>query len=61
MLCRISRILTQMVIEKRRWKLGEGGQWEWVGGKRLLRKQILKEFPQEMVCYMEVLGVLHPI
>lgn len=29
---------------------------KWVGGKRLLRKQILKEFPQEMTCYVEVFG-----
>lgn len=29
---------------------------KWVGGKRLLRKQILKEFPQEMKCYVEVFG-----
>lgn len=29
---------------------------KWVGGKRLLRKQILNEFPQEMTCYVEVFG-----
>lgn len=29
---------------------------KWIGGKRLLRKQILKEFPQEMMCYVEVFG-----
>ena len=29
---------------------------KWVGGKRLLRKQILKEFPQETACYVEVFG-----
>lgn len=29
---------------------------KWVGGKRLLRKQILNEFPQEVTCYVEVFG-----
>lgn len=29
---------------------------KWVGGKRLLQKQILKEFPQKMACYVEVFG-----
>lgn len=29
---------------------------KWVGGKRLLRKYILAEFPQEISCYVEVFG-----
>ena len=29
---------------------------KWVGGKRLLRKYILNEFPQEMTSYVEVFG-----
>lgn len=29
---------------------------KWVGGKRLLRKQILAAFPEKMSCYVEVFG-----
>ena len=29
---------------------------KWVGGKRLLRKQILAEFPEDYTRYVEVFG-----
>jgi len=29
----------------------------WIGGKRLLKKKIIEQFPQNFDCYIEVFGV----